>query len=884
MYVINRNNKKENVSFDKILQRIQKISQSIDSNKLIDCGSLAQKIVARMYSGIKTSDLDELTAQICMGLFIDEPVYETLACKLIINNLHKNTTDSIVDTFHLCKNLKDKAGNTFNLLDIEFYNIVNKYEKELNDIIDYKRDYLLGYFGYKTLEKAYLIKNENCIIERPQHMFLRVSVGIHGENLEYVKKTYDMLSLKYFTHATPTLFNAGTVRPQMSSCFLAGMEDSIESIFETTSDLAKISKWSGGIGLSISNIRSNGSLIRGTNGLSSGIMPLLKTLNSVANYINQGGKRNGSFAVYLEPYHPDIFTFLDAKKNHGADERRARDLFYALWVPDLFMERVEKNENWSLMCPDTCKNLDNVYGDEFKKLYTKYENEKDKVVKVVKARDVWSSIISSQIETGVPYILYKDSCNKKSNQKNLGTIRSSNLCAEIIEYSDSNETAVCNLASICLPKFIEEEINDDYLNTIDGKRLKSKILEYKENTLKIYTKEDCANCKLLKCLFNKHKINYTEITKEESIELQKRFDTKTNDICEGDSCKLRVGKNKYSTVPQVFTNDKFLGGYDEAISILKPKINYNKLCEISELLTYNLNKVIDKNFYPTEKTRISNFKHRPIGIGVQGLADLFIKLRISFDSDDAKIVNKNIFETIYFGAMKSSINLAKIDGHYDTFKGSPLSNGLFQFDLWGLKSSELCGFWDWEKLRKEVKEYGARNSLLIALMPTASTSQIMGNNECIEPYTSNIYVRRTLAGEFTVVNKHLVEDLIDIGIWNEETKDRLIYDRGSVQNIKYIPKKLKDIYKTVWEIKQKKCIDLSAERSPFVCQSQSFNLWIEKPNFNNLTSAHFYGWKKGLKTGSYYVRSKPSSQPQRFGLDISKEKSMENEECLTCSS
>ena len=871
MFVINRKNEKISVSFDEILKRITNLTKNIPNNN-IDSAKVAQKIVSRMYCGIKTKELDEIASQICMGMFIDNPEYEKLACQIIINNLHKNTSESILETFNLCKNLKDKAGNKFDLLDDKFYEIIVKYEKELQEIINYKRDYLLGYFGFKTLEKAYLIKNEDGIIERPQHLFLRVAIGIHNDNLEYIKKTYDMLSQKYFTHATPTLFNAGTKRPQMSSCFLAGMDDSIESIFETTSELAKISKWSGGIGLSISNIRGKGSIIRGTNGLSSGIMPLLKTLNSVANYINQGGKRNGSFAVYLEPYHPDIFTFLDAKKNHGAEKLRARDLFYALWISDLFMKRVEKNENWSLMCPDVCENLDKVYGEEFEKLYTFYENQPEKINRVVKARDVWAAIISSQIETGVPYMLYKDSCNNKSNQKNIGTIRSSNLCAEIIQYSDSNETAVCNLASICLPKFLEEEINDDYFNTIDGNIIRDKIKDYTQNSLKIYTKEDCVNCKLIKKLFQKHNINYTCINEEEAKILQEKFKN------------YNTTKSNFKTVPQVFTNNTFLGGYDEAINILKPKINYKKLKEITGLITYNLNKIIENNFYPTEKTRISNFKHRPIGIGVQGLADLFIKLRIPFDSDDAKIVNKNVFETIYYGAMESSINIAKKSRYYETFPGSPLSKGLFQFNLWGIKDDELSGLWDWEKLRIDVKKFGARNSLLIALMPTASTSQIMGNNECIEPYTSNVYVRRTLAGEFTVVNSHLVKDLIDIEIWNEDTKDRLIYDRGSIKNIKGLPQKIKDIYKTVWEIKQKKCIELSAERSPFVCQSQSLNLWIEKPNFNNLTSAHFYGWKKGLKTGSYYVRSKPASQPQRFGLDITKEKNMQiEEECLTCS-
>jgi ribonucleoside-diphosphate reductase alpha subunit len=866
MFVINRQNNKEIVSFDKILERIRLLSAPIN-NVNIDCGLVAQKIVGSMYSGITTTKLDELSARICMGMFSDEPGYGDLAVNICINNLHKNTSDCLLETYSRLYNISDESGNKFNLVSKELLEIIAANIDKLNKIIDYNLDYKIDFFGFKTLERSYLLKVGNSeIIERPQHMFMRVALAIHGNDIDKVEKVYNMLANQYFTHATPTLFNAGTERPQMSSCFLAGMEDSIESIFETSAELAKISKWAGGIGLSISNIRSDGSLIRGTGGKSSGIMPLMKMLNSIATYINQGGKRNGSFAIYLEPHHPDIFTFLDAKKNHGADEIRARDLFYALWVSDLFMQRVKKNENWSLLCPDTCKGLGDVYGEEFKTLYEKYESDSRIPKKIVKARDVWSAILSSQIETGGPYILYKDACNKKSNQKNIGVIRSSNLCAEIIQYSDSKETAVCNLASICLPRFLEEKINESYMNTFDGLRLKSSIEKY--TNVCIYTKDDCVYCKLLKVFFTKVGIVYKEITKEED-----------------DVLKIKFLNNDFKTVPRVYNDDEYLGGYQEAYTILKPKVNYQKLADVSGMLVENLNNIIDSNFYPTEKTRLSNSRHRPMGIGVQGLADIFIKLRISFDSDEATELNKKLFETIYYGAMKSSIELSKKNGAYESFQGSPLSEGKFQFDLWDFKEKDLSGFWDWDILRKDVIEYGARNSLLIAIMPTASTSQIMGNNECIEPYTSNLYVRRTIAGEFTVVNKHLVNDLISIGLWDNNTRDRLLYDRGSVKNIKNMPEFLKDVYKTVWEIKQKKCIDLSADRAPFVCQSQSLNIWLESPTFDSLTSIHFYGWSRGLKTGSYYIRSKPKVNPKNFSMTVMTEKKMmeENKECESCS-
>lgn len=868
MYVVNRKNEKEDISFDKILNRIRNLSVKIKGETKLDCAMLCQKIVARMHTGITTSELDELSAQICMGMITIDPMYEELASMIVIDNIQKNTSDCFFDTVNTMYNSKDKSGDIVHLASDELFQLVKNNKEIINNMIDYSRDFSLGYFGFKTLEKSYLIRVDGKIIERPQHLFMRVSLGIHGDDLKNVEQTYSYMSRLCFTHATPTLFNAGTPRPQMSSCFLAGMDDSIESIFETTSELANISKWSGGIGLAISNIRASGSLIRKTNGKSSGIMPLLKMLNSVATYINQGGKRNGSFAIYISPYHPDIFTFLNAKKNHGAEENRARDLFYALWVSDLFMERVYKDENWSLLCPDICKGLDSVYGEEFRNLYEKYEQDSKCVNRVVKAREVWSAILSSQIETGVPYMAYKDAANKKSNQKNIGTIKSSNLCCEIFEYSDSQETAVCNLASICLPKILEEQLNDDYFNTREGKIVESKINDYLSGTLQIYTKEDCSYCKLLKQLFNKLNIKYTLIDKSVVDILKKRGD-----------------EGNFDTVPQVFKikgdNVEFLGGYEEAWKLFKPKINYNKLVKISDILTVNLNKIIDKNFYPTEKTKKSNFRHRPIGIGVQGLADLFIKLRVSFESKEAEEINKKLFETIYYGAMKSSVALAKINKPYETFEGSPLSEGKFQFDLWDFK--ELSGMWDWELLRKEVILYGARNSLLVALMPTASTSQIMGNNECFEPYTSNIYVRRTLAGEFTVINTHLVQDLMDIDLWTNDTRERLIYDRGSVQNIKGLPKFLKNVYKTVWEIPQKVCINLSVGRAPFICQSQSLNIWMESPTYNTLSTSHFYGWKNGLKTGSYYIRSKPSVNPQRFGLDITKEKQMDEEDCLVCS-
>ena len=1252
MFVIKRDGTRESVKFDKITSRIENILKSMNNNN-IDATIITQKICNRIYPGITTTELDNLASQVCMNMITDHPDYGILGSQIVISNHQKNTSDSFLEVVKKLRNNKDINGNLAPLVSEELLNIATNYEKEIIDIIDYEREYLIDFFGFKTLEKSYLLKVNKKVVERPSHLFMRVAIGIHGDDLINVKKTYNNMSLKNYTHATPTLFNAGTPRPQLSSCFLTATEDSIEGIFGTITDCAKISKWAGGIGIHISNIRANGSYIRKTGGSSDGIMPMLKVYNDTARYINQSGKRNGSFAMYIEPWHADIYSFLDAKKNHGAEEERARDLFYALWIPDLFMRSVENDENWYLMCPDKCPGLPDVYREDFDNLYNKYVNE-NKYNKKIKARDLWEAIIGSQVETGTPYMLYKDAANKKSNQKNVGTIKSSNLCvsgdtmiltkegyypiknlenlnievwngknwsktevkktgenqkllnikfsngmelkcteyhkfyietsrrpaekskpkiieaknleknmkiirydlelsndnnrelkyaythglfcadgtkskfdtkyrcsykrqkdkyfcgrhfshikdydiddgiccansysdkplislygekiklleyidkisygkyidsedkitislpydinkkyyvpinnsinskirwlegyfdgdscivenngikniqytssnlefmknillllqtlgitsqikvgrkegksllpdgnggkkyystktvyrssidsisldkliklgfnpkrlnisnnrlphhitnifikiedvkdtnlyedtfcfneplehkgifngiitgqcAEIIEVSNNEETAVCNLASICLQNVLEypfvKDFSSSYYKWI--KLLSDKDNELfnilKHSVIKIFTTEDCMYCKLLKSLLKKIGLTYTEINKEEAEKMRMM----------SEPTFLTV--KPFETVPQLFADDGntviHYGGYDDCWELLKPRINFMKLKNLAGDLTINLNKIIDKNFYPIEKARVSNMRHRPIGIGVQGLADLFIFLRLPFDSIESMKINKEIFETIYYGSMESSIKLAKEHGKYSSFEGSPLSEGLFQFNLWGLKDEELSGKWDWSTKREEVMKYGARNSLLIALMPTASTSQIMNSNECFEPYTSNIYTRRTLAGEFTIVNKYLMQDLIDLDMWNEDTKDRLIYDKGSVKNIKNLPKFMKDIYKTVWEVSQKNLITMSADRAPFVCQSQSLNLFFEQPNFKTLTSAHMIGWKSGLKTGSYYIRSKPAVSSQRFGFDAVKEKNLKEEEegCLTCS-
>ena len=856
MHVIKRSGKSEPIRFDKITNRLQKLVYNLDNS--IDANIITQKICSRIYSGITTTELDNLSSQICTSMIIDHPDYGELGSRITVSNHQKNTNANLLQVIKELYTNKDINGNPAPLINEELYALVLTHHQKLEEMIDYSRDYLIDYFGFKTLERSYLLRinddKKKKIVERPQHLFMRVALGIHGDDLEFVKKTYDRISKKEYTHATPTLFNAGTPINQLASCFLTGITDSIEGIFDTYKDCGIISKYAGGIGVHISNIRSKGSYIRKTGGNSDGLMPLLKTFNSVARQFNQGGKRLGSFAMYLEVHHADIFTFLEAKKNSGSDEERARDLFYALWISDLFMEKVEKNQEWYLMDPNVCPDLNEHYGLEFNTLYMEYVS-KGKYVKKINARELWEAIISSQIEHGMPYMLYKDHANQKSNQKNIGIIKSSNLCSEIMEVSTENEIAVCNLASICLPSLIESP------------EITQKSTIYYQGKLKMYSKEDCTYCKLLKQLLKDRQLDYEEITIEEARDYLPSFDT----------------------VPQLFSlyneNVYSLGGYDESWEILQPIFNYDRLEQYSYELTINLNKIIDKNYYPNDKTLKSNMNHRPIGIGVQGLANVFMQMRLPFTSEQAREVNKLIFETMYYGAMRASVDLAKIDGSYSTFKGSPLSKGIFQFNLWGVKDEETSGKWDWGAMREQVMTYGVRNSLLIALMPTASTASIFGNTESFEVITSNLYTRNVLSGVFTILNKYLVKDLMTLDLWNQETKDRLLFDKGSVQNLKNFPSFLKDVYKTAFEVDQKLIVKMSAERGIYVCQSQSLNLYFDKPTFKELTSTHFFGWKNGLKTGMYYLRTKPAITGQNFGLDSKTEKTMkkqEEEECLSC--
>lgn len=756
MLVLKRDGHRESVKFDKITARIEKLCYGLDP-KFVNPVELAMKVINGLYDGVSTQELDNLAAEIAATMTTKHPDFAKLAARIAVSNLHKVTSKSFSNTMkRLYTYVDPKTGENAPLISKETWKVIKEHAAELDEAIIYDRDFGYDYFGFKTLERSYLMKADGKVIERPQHLLMRVAVGIHGEDVPAAIETYNLLSEKWFTHATPTLFNAGTPKPQLSSCFLLTMkDDSIDGIYDTLKQCAKISQSAGGIGLSIHNVRAKGSYIKGTGGTSNGIVPMLRNFDMTARYVDQGGgKRKGSFAIYLEPWHADIFDFLDLKKNHGKEEMRARDLFFAVWIPDLFMQRVENNEMWSLFCPNECPGLADVWGEEFERLYDKYEKE-GKFRKQIKAQDLWFEILESQIETGTPYILYKDAANRKSNQKNLGTIKSSNLCTEIIEYTAPDEVAVCNLASIALPKFITEE-----------------------------------------------------------------------------------------------------GTFD-----------HQKLYEITKVATRNLNKVIDVNYYPVAEARHSNMRHRPIGLGVQGLADAFILLRMPFDSEEARRLNEDIFETIYFGAMEASMELSKVLGPYETFKGSPVSKGIFQFDMWNV--TPKSGRWDWDQLKRDVKQYGVRNSLLLAPMPTASTSQILGNNECFEPYTSNIYTRRTLSGEFIIANKHLMKDLMSLGLWSENMRQKLIAANGSVQNIAEIPQNIKDIYKTVWEISQKSIIDMSADRGAFICQSQSLNIHITNPNFGKLTSMHFYAWKKGLKTGMYYLRSTAAADAIKFTLDKS---------------
>ena len=764
MLVIKRDGRKESVKFDKITARIEKLSYGLNAD-FVKTIEIAKKVIDGLYDGVSTQELDELAAETAATLTTKHPDFATLAARISVSNLHKTTSKSFSSTMkRLYTYVNPKTGENASLLSKDVYGIINKNAALLDSSIIYDRDFSYDYFGFKTLEKSYLLKLDGKVVERPQHMLMRVAVGIHKDDIDSVLETYNLLSEKWFTHATPTLFNAGTPKPQLSSCFLLTMkEDSIDGIYDTLKQCAKISQSAGGIGLSIHNVRGTGSYIKGTNGVSNGIIPMLRNFDMTARYVDQGGgKRKGSFAIYIEPWHSDIFEFLQLKKNHGKEELRARDLFYAMWIPDLFMKRVESNEDWSLFSPDEAKDLHETYGEEFEKLYEKFEKE-GKARKTVKAQDLWFEILESQIETGNPYILYKDAANKKSNQKNLGTIKSSNLCTEIIEYTSPDEVAVCNLASIALNKFVKDDLTYDH----------------------------------------------------------------------------------------------------------------QKLYEITKVITRNLNKVIDVNYYPVKEAENSNLRHRPIGIGVQGLAVTFILMRQSFDSPEAKKLNSEIFETIYFAAMESSMEIAQKEGPYKTYEGSPVSKGIFQFDMWGIVPDSKR--WDWTKLKREVKKHGVRNSLLLAPMPTASTSQILGNNECFEPYTSNIYTRRVLSGEFIVVNKHLLKDLIKLNLWNDSMKDRLMEANGSVQGINEIPDDIKQLYRTVWEISQKSIIDMAADRGAYICQSQSMNIHMQDANFGKLTSMHFHTWKRGLKTGLYYLRTKAAADAIKFTI-VKDEKSMDNEE------
>ena len=764
MLVIKRDGRKESVKFDKITARIEKLSYGLNT-EFVKTIEIAKKVIDGLYDGVSTQELDELASETAATLTTKHPDFATLAARIAVSNLHKTTSKSFSSTMkRLYTYVNPKTGENASLLSKEVYGVINKNAALLDSSIIYDRDFSYDYFGFKTLEKSYLLRLDGKVVERPQHMLMRVAIGIHMDDMDSVLETYNLLSEKWFTHATPTLFNAGTPKPQLSSCFLLTMkEDSIDGIYDTLKQCAKISQSAGGIGLSIHNVRATGSYIKGTNGVSNGIIPMLRNFDMTARYVDQGGgKRKGSFAIYLEPWHSDIFEFLQLKKNHGKEELRARDLFYAMWIPDLFMKRVESNSDWSLFSPDEAKDLHETYGEDFEKLYEKFEKE-GKARKTVKAQDLWFEILEAQIETGNPYILYKDACNIKSNQKNLGTIKSSNLCTEIVEYTSPDEVAVCNLASIALNKFVKDDLTYDH----------------------------------------------------------------------------------------------------------------KKLYEITKVITRNLNKVIDVNYYPVEEARNSNMRHRPIGIGVQGLADTFILMRHAFDSPEAKKLNEEIFETIYFGAMEASMEIAKEEGTYKTYEGSPVSKGIFQFDMWGIAPSSKR--WDWTKLKREVKKHGVRNSLLLAPMPTASTSQILGNNECFEPYTSNIYTRRVLSGEFIVVNKHLLKDLIKLNLWNESMKDRLMEANGSIQGIKEIPDDIKLLYRTVWEVSQKSIIDMAADRGAYICQSQSMNIHMQDANFGKLTSMHFHAWKKGLKTGLYYLRTKAAADAIKFTI-VKDEKSQTMED------
>lgn len=867
MRVTKRNGQMENVSFDKVIARLTRLCDMEPKCTHIDPTKIAQKVCARIYDGVCTKELDELAAQITIAMNTVHLEYGVLASRIIISNNHKNTKSSFSDTIDMLYNEQDStSGRLKGLISKNIHDTTMKHADRLNNVICDARDYTFDFFSFKTLEKAYLMKINGVIAERIQYLFMRVALGIHGSDVDAAIRTYDLMSKKAFIHATPTLFHSGCEYPQLLSCFLLGTSDSVDGIYKTIADCAMISKWAGGIGVHVSNIRSNNSVIRGTHGKTSGIVPMLRVYNETARYINQSGKRNGSFAVYLSPWHDDVFEFMDLRKNHGDENARARDLFYAMWISDLFMKKVKGDEDWYTFNPDECQLLNNTYGDEFEKVYEEYVQSK-KYVRKVRARTLWAEILKSQMETGTPYMLYKDACNKKSNQNNLGVIKSSNLCAEIIEYSDEKEYACCTLASIGLPYFVKKRAFP--------------------HRVTMFSKDNCSYCDVAVLLM-----------KENDIEYEKKI---LDTDCTRDEVETMMrtsGNQGRVSFPQFQVNGNYIGGFFELLRLIRPVFDFEALKETVKVLTHNLNKVIDLNYYPVAETETSNKRHRPIGIGVQGLADVFSTMRMSFDSEDARRLNKEIFATIYYAAMEASCELAKKLGPYDTFQGSQISDGKFQFDLWDKEPLPFVGHGpmyandvdnkvqlDWEGLRQRVKTDGVRNSLMIALMPTASTSQILGNNECIEPYTSNIYVRRTLAGDFVVINKWLIKDLCDLGIWNEELKNRIIIGNGSIQNIEVIPRFLRDLYKVVWDLSQKTLIDLSADRGEYVCQSQSLNLFVEKPTIQNLSSMHFYTWSKGLKTGMYYLRTRAAAKAQQFTVDprLYQKYAKKEEVCESCS-